>query len=136
MHNKKVIATVSSLMIGTTAVFSNVPFTVQAEGNLNVVRQEEKIALEATSEEKESTENEVQQEVESVAIDEEHFPDEVFREYVRSNFDKDNDGVLSEEEIFEIKIIDIEYQKISSIQGVEYFIYLEDYFAIVRKLRN
>ena len=31
----------------------------------------------------------------SVPVDEEHFPDENFRDYVSSNFDKDRDGTLS-----------------------------------------
>lgn len=40
-----------------------------------------------------------------VEIDEGNFPDEVFREYVRSHFDKDSDDVLSEAEIARAKHI-------------------------------
>lgn len=34
-----------------------------------------------------------------VAITSENFPDKVFREYVATNFDKDSDGILLQDEI-------------------------------------
>ena len=34
-----------------------------------------------------------------VAVDEEHFPDPTFRAYVMIHFDKDGDGILSDDEI-------------------------------------
>ena len=35
----------------------------------------------------------------AIMIDEEHFPDAKFRDYVSSTFDKNTDGLLSKEEI-------------------------------------
>ena len=70
-----------------------------------------------------------------VAVDSEHFPDDVFREYVRSNFDSDDDGVLSDEEIAGALSIDIhgspkrvyyngeseDWHGVSDLIGIEYF---------------
>ena len=41
----------------------------------------------------------LEKEIDGVPIDEEHFPDENFRSYVKDNFDTDNDGVLNSDEI-------------------------------------
>ncbi|MBQ3585497.1 MAG: leucine-rich repeat domain-containing protein, partial [Synergistaceae bacterium] len=61
-----------------------------------------------------------------VAITEANFPDETFREYVSSNFDTDEDGELSDEEIEAATIIDVagtynSRGNISSLNGIEYF---------------
>lgn len=65
-----------------------------------------------------------------VPIDEEHFPDETFREYVKSHFDKDKDDILNDEEIIDVIRIDVSgssnlKNNIVSLQGIEYFVYLE-----------
>ena len=59
-----------------------------------------------------------------IGIDENYFPDEVFRGIV-SEFDTDGDGLLSSTEIKAVKEIDCKYQPISSLRGVEYFSSLE-----------
>ena len=56
-----------------------------------------------------------------VAIDAEHFHDGIFREYVRSSFDKNGDGKLSPEEIAAATSISVEEKGITSLKGVEYF---------------
>lgn len=56
-----------------------------------------------------------------VAIDETNFPDEKFREYVKTKFDKDNDDILSADEIAEAKEISVEGNPITSFKGIEYF---------------
>ena len=56
-----------------------------------------------------------------VAIDETNFPDDVFREYVRSHFDTDGDGMLNEDEINAVTTIDVNNKGISSLRGVENF---------------
>lgn len=43
--------------------------------------------------------NVLAQETTVVAIDEQNFPDEVFREYVKENFDGDEDDFLDDDEI-------------------------------------
>lgn len=63
---------------------------------------------------------------ESISIDEAHFPDDVFREYVSEHFDtKNKDGILSDEEIKEVVKIEYLPDNVSSIKGIEYFTYLE-----------
>ena len=60
-------------------------------------------------------------EVDEVFIDEINFPDKVFREYVAKQFDKNNSGGLSKEEIIEVMSIDVYDKGIKSLKGVEYF---------------
>ena len=63
---------------------------------------------------------------ESISIDEAHFPDAVFREYVSEHFDtKNKDGILSDEEIKEVVKIEYLPASVSSIEGIKYFSYLE-----------
>ena len=54
-------------------------------------------------------------------IDEEHFPDVNFREYVNANCDTDGDGSLSDAEIAEVTGIEYFKQDISNLKGIEYF---------------
>ena len=56
-----------------------------------------------------------------VEIDETNFPDEKFREYVKTKFDKDNDDILSADEIAKAKEISVEGNPITSFKGIEYF---------------
>lgn len=66
-----------------------------------------------------------------IKIDKEHFGDEYFRYYVGFNFDKDEDGYLSEEERKKVTKIDVgenslyqleyEYPAVKTLKGIEYF---------------
>ncbi|MBQ7155592.1 MAG: leucine-rich repeat domain-containing protein [Synergistaceae bacterium] len=57
-----------------------------------------------------------------VAINVTNFPDDVFREYINSHgFDADLDGTLSDTEIANITQITVYGQRITSLQGIEYF---------------
>ena len=56
-----------------------------------------------------------------VAINETTFPDENFREYVKTEFDKDNNNSLSADEIAAVKEISVEGKPITSFKGIEYF---------------
>ncbi len=60
-----------------------------------------------------------------VRIDESHFPDEIFRGYVRSNFDTDEDGILSLKEREAVTWIDLVATGVSDMSGIEYFPMLE-----------
>lgn len=60
-----------------------------------------------------------------VAVDEINFPDEIFRNYVISEFDEDNNGKLSEEEIANVTFIPVNRKEITSLKGIEYFTALE-----------
>lgn len=74
--------------------------------------------------------------VRSVDIDSVSFPSNLFRKYVSTNFDLDNDGVLSPEEINAVKEIDINLTKYSygwdrccNLKGVEIFTNLENLYC-------
>ncbi len=58
----------------------------------------------------------------ALPIDEVHFPDREFRDYVLSQIDNDGDCLLSDEEIAQTKSIDT---SVAGITGVEYFTALE-----------
>lgn len=60
----------------------------------------------------------------SVIINEDTFPDIIFRQYISENFDEDQDGILSEREIKNIVFIRIIDQNISSLEGVNNFLNL------------
>jgi len=55
-----------------------------------------------------------------IAIDESAFPDEAFREYVKT-FDLNNDGKLYQSELDNVTEIDVDGLGIESLQGIEYF---------------
>lgn len=63
---------------------------------------------------------------EEIAINETNFPDEIFREYVISEFDKDKNNKLSEDEIIGITTISISGKGIKNLKGIEYFTFLTD----------
>lgn len=61
-----------------------------------------------------------------VAINSDNFPDEVFREYVTTNFDTDGNGYLSQEECENVAAISLNgfpgyYKVCTSLQGIENF---------------
>ena len=56
----------------------------------------------------------------SVSIDAANFPDETFRNYVKTNFDTNSDGSLSDAEITAVTEISIVHQKIKDLKGVEH----------------
>ena len=69
-----------------------------------------------------------------IAVNEENFPDPVFREYVLSNFDKDDDEALSEEEINDVDLVDVSGTAsadggITSLKGIEHFTDLETLYC-------
>lgn len=60
-----------------------------------------------------------------IPVDEEHFPDEKFREYVFENFDADRDNLLSETEIEAVTEIEVSVEGISDLTGIEHFVNLQ-----------
>lgn len=59
-------------------------------------------------------------------ICEQNFPDSAFREYVRTNFDWEGDGLLTADECSEINSIWVSSSNITSLAGVEFFTALTD----------
>ena len=56
-----------------------------------------------------------------VEINAANFPDEIFRNYVSTSFDKNSDSTLSNTEIASVKDINVSDKGISSLNGIEYF---------------
>lgn len=67
-----------------------------------------------------------------VKIDSNHFPDELFRQKVSSDYDKNKDGVLSKKELQAVKEIEMNDvdddgdRTLKTVKGIEYFSNLED----------
>lgn len=60
-----------------------------------------------------------------IAINESNFPDIVLRTYVQ-NFDKDDDGSLSQEEIDEVDVISLSNSRaLRNVKGIEHFVKLK-----------
>ncbi|XVG99674.1 InlB B-repeat-containing protein [Eubacteriales bacterium KG127] len=62
---------------------------------------------------------------ERVEINESNFPDKKFREYVKK-FDKDGNDVLIQDELDDVKEIDISSKGIADLTGLKYFKKIED----------
>ncbi|MBO4838424.1 MAG: immunoglobulin domain-containing protein [Lachnospiraceae bacterium] len=56
-----------------------------------------------------------------VAINSTNFPDSVFRNYVKENFDTNNNNSLSQAEIAAVTTVDVDNMGIASLKGIEYF---------------
>lgn len=65
----------------------------------------------------------------NVAINEENFPDDIFRAYVQEEFDYNKDWVLTESEITCAISISCENMEISSLKGIEWFSNLVSLFC-------
>ena len=69
-----------------------------------------------------------------VDINETNFPDATFRQYVKVEFDKDSDDILSAAEIAAADIIFVTGKPITSIEGIAYFTALTDLMCSNTKL--
>ena len=72
----------------------------------------------------------------NVEINDTNFEDEIFRNYVKDNFDKDKDNYLSQDELNKVKNIYIYGQSVSSLKGIEYFKNLTKLYCYENKLRS
>ena len=65
-------------------------------------------------------------EVQTVTIDESHFPDTQFRKFISDKYDKKNKGILSGEDLASITYMDVSVLGIKgNLKGIEYFYNLE-----------
>ena len=60
-----------------------------------------------------------------VDVDNNSFPDEIFRDYVLTNFDSDKDGSLTNGEISAVSTINLENVGVEDLTGIDYFINLK-----------
>ena len=70
-----------------------------------------------------------------VKINETNFPDEIFRNIVKS-FDKDKNNKLSEAEIANVQQVYVYSQSIKSLKGVEYFTLLKELYCSRNQLTS
>ena len=75
-------------------------------------------------------------EPQGVEINETNFPDETFRQYVKVNFDKDGNDVLSPQEIAEVTEINVYNKSISDLTGIKYFTELETLMCYSNRLTS
>lgn len=117
MKAKKVLAMGLAVMIGATTVTAGTQVSVMAQDN---VEKEQTITTDNDAVEQPELKQENGR-VEGIALDEAHFPDESFREEISKRVDKNQDGVLSNEEIKLVNTLRISDEGIKNIKGIEYF---------------
>ena len=60
-----------------------------------------------------------------IAIDETNFPDAVFRQLLIDKYEFAKDGILTDEEIKNTTTLEVDWEDIESLKGIEYFTALE-----------
>lgn len=141
MKRTKIAATILTVAMTLTAVPFQAVLADETEETVEqeeVVEQEEEIIIsdeeivveeevveeESSVEEIETEESEIifeaADDVSGVAINEDNFPDEIFRAYVSENFD-DGDSILTQTEINAVSSISVSSMGISDMSGVEFF---------------
>ena len=71
-----------------------------------------------------------------VEINKTTFPDSVFRDYVSSQFDKDQNAILDSDEIKDVTLIGMYERKVGNLQGIEYFSELQNLSVAQNQLMN
>ena len=64
------------------------------------------------------------------------FPNETFREYISTQFDSDDDGILDTAEREAVTEIDVSNKNITTLKGIEYFSKLETLYCNKNKLSS
>lgn len=77
-------------------------------------------------EEEQETQKEEQDLEKAVAVDAHSFPDENLRRRIQELADTDADGILSQKELEAVTSLDLSHQEISSLEGLQYFVNLEE----------
>ncbi len=72
---------------------------------------------------------------ENVEINAVNFPDEIFREYVKT-FDKDGSGILEVKEIENVKKVSVADKKIKDLKGIEKFTALTELYCYSNELSS
>ena len=65
-----------------------------------------------------------------------NFPDETFREYLRTKYDKDENGALNTEERNNVKTINVWGRGITTLEGIQHFPKLENLYCYKNQLTN
>ncbi|MBE5864433.1 MAG: hypothetical protein E7295_16555, partial [Lachnospiraceae bacterium] len=70
----------------------------------------------------------------NVAVNENNFPDEIFRAFVSTELDENHDNTLTEAEILAVKTISVSGREIESLKGIEFFTALEELYCSANQL--
>lgn len=97
---------------------------------------EEELSIENEEEGTELLAEEEQTRASSIKIDSAHFPDKVFREYVKAQFDTNKNGTLSSGEIKAATTIEIQADDLKSVKGIEYFSELQKFTGYADELKT
>lgn len=97
---------------------------------------EEELSIENEEEGTELLAEEEQTRAFSIKIDSAHFPDKVFREYVKAQFDTNKNGTLSSGEIKAATTIEIQADDLKSVKGIEYFSELQKFTGYADELKT
>ena len=72
----------------------------------------------------------------SVVINQTNFPDANFSNFIKTNYDKNNDWMLSDAELANVTEMDCSEKSIENLQGIEYFYCLEKLYCNKNKLTS
>ena len=84
---KRALAVIASAAVMGNSLLASIPLAAYADNAGGIAGGDASVNIGNTSQGTDP--------VESIAINETNFPDEIFRTYVSDNFDTDNDGVLT-----------------------------------------
>ena len=113
---KRALAVIASAAVMGNSLLASIPMAAYADDAGGIAGGDASVNIVNTSQGTDP--------LESIAINETNFPDEIFRTYVSDNFDTDNDGVLTPEEIAAVKKIDFysaDITTVADLTGVEHF---------------
>ena len=118
------VARADDVFDSNTEKSSDMDTEEQTEANPeNTISILDEIDDEVLNEEKD-TENFITAYADGIAIDEEYFPDENFRKYLKDNFDENGDGYFSQDEMDSVTSIDMLYTgngTIENLVGINHF---------------
>ncbi len=110
---KRVLAVLASAAVMGNSLIASMPLAAYEADAGGIVGDDTSVDIGNTSQGTEL--------VEGIAVNDTNFPDETFRTYVSDSFDKDDDNVLSAEEIAAVTLINVSNMDIGDLTGVEYF---------------
>ncbi len=71
-----------------------------------------------------------------ILLDEAHFPDKIFRDYLYNTYDQNKNHVLSHSEIMRIWTLNLGGTNVASLEGVKYLTEVDSIYAYHTKLTN
>ena len=135
---EKILKKIIGAIVAITVICGVWPHSVAAETDGMGVSFNQLPGDEYIRDVEETTEETLETEASKIAIDANHFPDENFRNYLKSNtdIDKNQDGYLTTTEIADTRTINVRDLGIESLEGVEIFTNLKYLYCENNKLKS